>query len=81
MSRIRDALDRWRAAERALAAAEPGTPDERRARAAYADARATYQALMDDDVAGHQAPAGPDPDVPEDDAASLSPAREAPDMS
>lgn len=57
MSRIRDALERWREAERALAGAEPGSAEERRARAANDQARATYQRLIDEEtVEGHQMP-------------------------
>ena len=59
MNRTRDALHRWREAERALAATRPGT---RAARAALAElelARDAYQQLVDGevDVEGHQMPA------------------------
>ena len=58
MNRIRDALERWRAAERALLAAEPGSAEADRARTVLDHAKAMYQRLMDDDVEGHQLPPG-----------------------
>jgi hypothetical protein len=55
MGDVQDALQRWREAERALAAAVPGSPEASRARTVLDEAIAHYQRLVNaESVEGHQ---------------------------